>query len=243
MTSSNTNIFNEVADFLFYRIGANPVPVDTKYKKINIRWREFQEKSVPVKVHESRKEKGEYDNGIAVMTGRIHKGKNEGKYLTGIDCDNKKAIDEICNSLKFKDINELSNWTWIEQHTDNPDKAHIYIISTKPFKNKGRNSDKTKLESLNEIPAIEVKCERHTMFTAPSIHENGYPYEILGTREPALCDEFELHLDHIFKKYDIEYLYNYYSPESNNNNNGWATVAIGTVFAAVQTNIQCFDNP
>lgn len=219
MTSSNTNKFHEAADFLFYRIGANPVPADTKYKKINIGWGAYQDKSVPIEVHESRKEKNEYDKGIAVMTGRLHKGKNEGKYLIGIDCDNKKAIDEICNSLRFKDINELSNWTWVEQHKDNINKAHIYILSSKSLKNKGRDPKKVEAESLNEIPAIEVKCERQTMFTAPSIHENGYPYEILGTREPALCDEFELHLDHIFKKYDIEYLYNYYSPESNNNNN------------------------
>jgi bifunctional DNA primase/polymerase-like protein len=217
MTSSNTNIFNEAADFLFSRIGANPVPADTKYKKINIRWGEFQDKSVPIEVHESRKEKGEYDKGIAVMTGRLHRGKNEGKYLIGIDCDNKKAIDEICNSLGLKDINKLAGWTWVEQHKDNVDKAHIYILSSKSLKNKGRDPKKVEAESLNEIPAIEVKCERQTMFTAPSIHEDGYPYEILGTREPVLCDEFELHLDKISRKYTIEYLHN--STEQNNNNN------------------------
>ena len=33
------------------------------------------------------------------------------------------------------------------------------------------------------------------------MHENGvYPYEILGIREPILCDEFELHIDNICKK-------------------------------------------
>ncbi|HSF49323.1 MAG TPA: phage/plasmid primase, P4 family [Nitrososphaeraceae archaeon] len=217
MNSSNTNIFNEVANFLFHRIGANPLPADTKNKRINIPWGEFQNKSIPEQVHESSKEKGEYDNGIAVMTGRIHKGKNEGKYLTGIDCDNKKAIDEICNSLGFKNIDELANWTWVEQHKDNPDKAHIYILSTKSLKNKGKDPKKVEIESLNEIPAIEVKCERQNMFTAPSIHEDGYPYEILGTREPVLCnDEFENHLDNIFRKYGIEYLHN--SSEQNNNN-------------------------
>jgi hypothetical protein len=185
--------FNEAADFLFNVIGANPIPADTKNKKINVNWGEHHNTSVSLELHQFRKEKGEYDNGLAVKTGRIHKGKNEGKYLIGIDCDNKKAIDEICDLLGFKAIDELSNWTWVEQHKDDPGKAHIYILSTKPFKNKGRNPNNTKLESLNEIPAIEVKCERQTMFTAPSIHKNGFPYEILGTREPALCDEFELH--------------------------------------------------
>ena len=52
------------------------------------------------------------------------------------------------------------------------------------------------------------------MFTAPSIHQDGYPYEVLGVKEPILCDEFEIHLDNIFRKYNIEYL-----KQNNNNNN------------------------
>ena len=44
------------------------------------------------------------------------------------------------------------------------------------------------------------------MFTAPSIHSDGYPYEVLGVKEPVLCDEFEIHLDNIFRTYNIEYL-------------------------------------
>jgi P4 family phage/plasmid primase-like protien len=211
-----SNIFNQSADYLYYDIGVNPIPADTKNKRINVSWGQHHNTSVSVELHTSRKEKGEYDNGLAVMTGRINKGKNEGKYLIGIDCDNKKAKEEICKSLRFKDINDLAKWTWVEQHKDNLDKAHIYILSTKPFKNKGRNPDKIKLESLNEIPAIEVKCEKQTMFTAPSIHQNGHPYEILGVKEPILCDEFETHLDNIFRKYDSEYLN---QDNSNNNHN------------------------
>ncbi len=45
------------------------------------------------------------------------------------------------------------------------------------------------------------------MFCAPSMHENGvYRYEIFGTREPALCDELELHINNICKKFGIGYL-------------------------------------
>src|SRR5215211_4874893 len=141
MTSSNTNIFNEVADFWFNIIGANPLPADTKNKQIYVKWGEYQDKSIPIEEHESRKEKGEYDHGIAVMTGRIHKkGKNEGKYLIGIDCDNKKSIEEICTrDGKIITLEELANWTRVEQHKDNLEKAHIYILSTKPFRNKSRN--------------------------------------------------------------------------------------------------------
>ena len=118
---------------------------------------------------------------LAVMTGKIHKGKNEGKYLIGIDCDNLKAIEEICTrDGKTITLQELANWTRVEQHKDNPNKAHIYILSTKPFKNKGRDPKFTELEEKNEVPAIEIKCEHLNMFTAPSIHQSGYPYEVLG---------------------------------------------------------------
>jgi hypothetical protein len=105
MTSNSITTLNESADFWYHEIGVNPLPADTKNKKIYVNWGEYQNKSVPIEVHESRKERGEYDNGIAVMTGRIYKGKNEGKYLVGIDCDNRKAIDEICKKLGFKNIN------------------------------------------------------------------------------------------------------------------------------------------
>jgi P4 family phage/plasmid primase-like protien len=214
MSDTSSKFLNDSADFWLYDIGSNPLPADTKNKKINVKWREDQDNSIPIETHEFRKKSGHYNSGIAVMTGRIHKGKNLGKYLTGIDCDNQKAIEEICKNLGYKDINELGNWTRVEQHKDNLDKAHIYILSTKPFKNKGRDPNFTGLESKNQVPAIEIKCEHQTMFTAPSIHQDGYPYEVLGVKEPVLCDEFEIHLDNIFKKYNIAYL-----ELSNNYNN------------------------
>ena len=94
--TENNNSFNDAADF-WYNFGPNPLPADTKNKKINVKWGEFQNKSIPIEEHEYRKWNGDYNNGLAVMTGKIHKGKNEGKYLIGIDCDNLKAIEEICN--------------------------------------------------------------------------------------------------------------------------------------------------
>lgn len=219
-TQREPSRMNEGADFWFYDIETNVIPANTKEKITFENWSHWQDQCISNELHESRKEKGEYANGIAVMTGRIGKGRNEGKYLIGIDCDNKKAIEEICTKDgKSITLEDLAKWTIVEQHKDNLNKAHIYILSTKPFKNKGRDPNKVEAESLNEIPAIEIKCEKRIMFCSPSIHENGYPYEILGTKEPALCDEFEIHLDNIFKQYGIEYLDNHEQPRHNNNNN------------------------
>ena len=206
MTTEEENIFNNTADFWINDVGANPLPVDTRKKKISVSWKEDQDKSIPIELHEYRKRNGDYNNGLAVMTGKIHKGKNEGKYLIGIDCDNLKALEEILTRDGKKiTLQELANWTRVEQHKDDLNKAHIFILSTKSFKNKGRDPKFPEL-------AIEIKCDHLTIFTAPSIHQNGYPYEVLGVKEPILCDDFEIHLDNIFKKFNIEYL------EQNNNN-------------------------
>ncbi len=212
MTDNSNNIFNDAADF-WINFGPNPLPADTINKRPSVPWKEYQDKPIPIDLHEYRKRNGEYNNGISVMTGKIHKGKYAGKYLIGIDCDSKKALEEILTrDGKTITLQELANLTRVEQHKDNPDKAHIYILSTKPFKNKGRDPRVPEL-------AIEIKCEHFTMVTAPSIHRNGYPYEILGLKEPVLCDDFEIHLNNIFKKYNIEYFEQSNSNNSNNSSN------------------------
>ena len=165
--------------------------------------------TTPNELHEQRKKNGEYNKGIAIVTAPIWRGKNKGKYLNGIDCDNRKAIEEICakdgNTISLQ---ELAKWTIVEQHKDNPDKAHIYIMSTRPFKNKSSiaiNPNLVRNIGNNDIPKIEVKCEKHTMFCTPSIHKDGHPYEILDCKKPALCNEFENHLNNIFEIHGIEY--------------------------------------
>ena len=47
----------------------------------------------------------------------------------------------------------------IEQHSDDPTKAHAYCYSTHPFvkKSSGRTSDLSNKLDSNDIPAIEVK--------------------------------------------------------------------------------------
>ena len=207
---TNINSINDSADFWHYKTGVNVFLADTQNKQTYENWSQWQDKPIPDELHEERKRNGEYNKGIAIVTGPIWRGKNKGKNLNGIDCDNKKAIEEICtkdgNTISLE---ELAKWTMVEQHKDNPDKAHIYIMSTRPFKNKSSTAINLELGKKiddNTIPAIEVKCEKHIMFCTPSIHKDGYPYEILNCKEPALCDDFEYHLDNIFKKYGIPYL-------------------------------------
>ena len=68
----------------------------------------------------------------------------------------------------------------------------------------------------NAIPAIEIKGQgQHGIFfCSPSIHRNGQPYQIIGTKEPVIADDFEEHIDNICRKYGLRYL------DNNDNGNG-----------------------
>ncbi len=117
----------------------------------------------------------------------------------------------------------LSQWTLVEQHLDDLSKAHILLYSRKPFpkKSSDNHSLSDKLGS-NEIPAIEVKGlgSHGILFVSPSIHQNGNPYQILGTLELVIADDFVNHLDDICRKYSIPYL------EAADNGNGKALLSI-----------------
>ncbi len=154
---------------------------------------------------------GLFAYGIAVVLGRLWRGKNADKHLNLIDADNQLAIQEICSwNGKTISIEQLADWTLVEQHKDATNKGHIYILSTKPFPTKA--SDKGKPDTANkifsnEIPAIEVKNVGSLSFVWNSIHKGGYRYEFIKWDEKAaLCDEFPRHIDRICKKYGLVYL-------------------------------------
>jgi hypothetical protein len=203
---------NNWADFWRYKIGVNVIPADTRKKVTYEKWSEWQDKPIPEELHNQWKTENKYSDGIAIVLGKVwHNKQKLDLYLNGIDADNSKAIDEICSrdgegSISLK---QLANWTLVEQHQDDTNKAHIYVYSYKPFAKK--SSDRFVVGNNGDdcnISAIEVKGEgQHgILFCCPSIHKNGYSYQILGTQEPVIADDFELHIDDICRKYGIIYL-------------------------------------
>jgi hypothetical protein len=80
MTPQST-ILNDWSDFWFKDIGVNAIPADTKNKKINVSWKEYQDKPIPKEVHESRKKAGYYSNGIAIILGEVFRGPYQGNFL------------------------------------------------------------------------------------------------------------------------------------------------------------------
>jgi hypothetical protein len=230
MESTESKSINDFADYWRYDIGVNVIPANTRKKETYESWKEWQDSPIPTELHEEWKESGAFNNGIAIILGKVwHNPHKTGLFLVGIDLDNQKAIEEVCNRNGGTiSLSKLSQWTLVEQHLDDPTKAHVLLYSRKPFpkKSSDNHSDLSDKVGSNEIPAIEVKglSSHGILFVSPSIHQNGTPYQILGTLEPVIADDFVNHIDNICRKYSIPYL------EAADSGNGKALTPIQDLF-------------
>src|SRR6476660_249113 len=163
-------------DNCFYQIGVNIIPVDSQNKRPLINWLEWQNNPILIERYEQWKSDGLFDKGFGIITGKIHRGQYQNKYLICIDIDNKKGIEEILYfSPGIKTIDELAQKTLVVQHEDSKgERAHIYFVSdisiSKKYGISGFNKNKDA-----DIPAIEVKSDSSTFMIGPScIHKNGH---------------------------------------------------------------------
>ena len=199
-------ITNQFPDFWFYIVGVNVIPFDTQ-KRIPIiyQYDSYQNEPIPIEIYEQWKREGKFEKGIAIILGKIYRGNNIGQYLIGVDVDREKGLSEfLTKNNKQTDIYNFAEKTIVEQHKDELDRAHIYFYSPIPFPQKSPDS----------ILGIEVKSkgEHGIMFVSPSIHKNGFNYEIIGNaKEPLLLSslqaiELMIHIDNICSKYGLKYL-------------------------------------
>lgn len=193
---------NEYADYWRYNVGVNVIPAKSKEKIPLVKWSEFQDKPIPQKLHDEWKEQNKFDEGMAVICGKVHFNKeHEGKWLNGIDCDNKLGLDEMCPS----GINNIASITVVEQHA-NKDKGHIYFYTSEPIKSKSGNDGKE-----GKAPQIEVKSGgKFLLYCAGSYHKDGSLIEILGKREVKTVDKeaLETNINGVCKSFNIPYLDN-----------------------------------
>jgi hypothetical protein len=217
---------NDWADFWRYDIGVNVIPAHTERKITYESWAEWQDKPIPDELYSEWKSSGAFNKGIAIILGKVwHNPLKKELYLIGIDLDNQKAIEEV----SIKGLEDLATHVIVEQHKDDTTKAHVLLYSHKPFPKK--SSDKTNIDTAkkiqaNDFPAIEVKGlgSHGILFVSPSIHQNGHPYQIIGTKEPDIVDDFVQHIDNICRKYSIPYL------DAADNGNGKALLPIQDLF-------------
>ena len=210
----NNLSFNETADYWRYEVGANVIPANTRKKSTFINWKQYQDSPISKEQHEQWKANNAFNDGMAIIAGKAWHA-NTDRYLILVDLDNKKAIDEFCTRNDvMTPLNELAKSMIIEQHDDEPGKAHIIFYASRPFAKKSSSTvSKAISDKLdkNEIPAIEIKGkgEHGILFVTPSVHKNGHPYHIIGTKKLDDClffDALETHLDNICNKYGIPYL-------------------------------------
>jgi P4 family phage/plasmid primase-like protien len=186
-------------------IGVNVIPADTRNKTTNSCWKQYQNSPIPRWQHEQWIKDGAFATGMAVIPGRtLHRNDKLGQYLICLDADRRKAIDEICTrNGKTISLQGLAQKFLVEQHKDNLDKAHIYFYSPIIFPKK----------SADSTLGLEIKGlgEHGIVFCSPSIHQDGYRYEIIGTNQPVALNDLQAreliqHLDQICIKYGIRYL-------------------------------------
>jgi P4 family phage/plasmid primase-like protien len=199
-------IINQLANFWFYIIGVNVIPFDTQ-KRIPIiaHYDQYQNEPIPIEIYEQWKRKGKFEKGIAIILGKVYRGNNIGQYLIGIDIDREKGLREfLTKNNRHTELEKFAEKTIVEQHKDELHKAHIYFYSPILFPQKIPDS----------ILGIEIKSrgEHGIMFVSPSIHKNGFNYEIIGNaKEPLLLSSLQAielmrHIDNICNKYGLKYL-------------------------------------
>ena len=218
LRSPPSDDLNAWADYWRYELGLNTIPAHTLVKKTSISWKEWQMKPIPEELHEQWKRENKFADGLAIIPGKVWHGEHAGKYLIFIDCDNLKSIEEFCTrNGKTVSLRDISEKFIVEQHKDNPNKAHIYVYSETPFIGKSSDTNKVGIEKIanNELPALEVKgLGTHGIaYCTPSVHKNGERYQIIGTTMPITLNirqahELMQHIDSFLTKYGLGYLKN-----------------------------------
>ena len=207
----NECAMNDGADFWYYEIGVNVIPVNSKLKNekdpekkkefCKISWTKYETEELDEDTFKAWKRQGLFENGIAVIGGYVWRGQFKEFYLCMVDLDNQRAIDDLFS----KGLPHIGHKTLVEQHLDRPDKAHVYFYTKEPAHKKAISGNKED----NSRPAIEVKGHgTHGIhIVTPSIHTDGHPYEITSiVRYPSWVNDIEKQVQTVCEKYEIPYL-------------------------------------
>lgn len=170
---------NQWADFWYYLKGVNVIPAKNLTKTPKVGWKEWQTEPIPEELFKEWQVKGMFEEGIAIVCGKVFRGEHKGEWLNGIDCDNKAGTDAMCPN----GVEEIARRTLVEQHA-NRDKCHILFYTREPLKSRGH--------SPNSEKQIEVKSEgKNLLYCSGCKHKDGSMIDIVGTEEIKLVKDHQ----------------------------------------------------
>jgi hypothetical protein len=188
--------FNKWADFWYYEKGVNVIPADTMHKKTYVQWKRYQTTEVSEEQLAAWKAENAFKDGLAIIPGKVWRGAHRDEHLIFIDLDNAKAISEFCACFKDSSGNpstlkkQIAERFIVEQHEDDPTKAHVFFYSEIMFPKKSSDI-KAVGEKDDELPTLEIKGSglHGIAYATPSFHKNGHRYKIIGTVDPVKLSE------------------------------------------------------
>jgi len=213
----NDASINEAADYYYSQWTVNLTWANTKNKSTTNKWKTLQEFRLREKQHRQWIDENYYqNNGIALVMGKFWDNPlMEGKYLSCIDFDNKPGIDDWCAKHGKSSLDELAEIFPIEQHADDLNRAHVYIITNdRPLRNKGVNRSPDP-----SIPAIDVMGKGKYVCCTPSTHKNGNKYRFMyGLKSIEEYQVFNAsQIEHIVNDICVEHGIPYLEKFSNSN--------------------------
>ena len=207
---------NNWADHYRYNWGVNCVPSngcqmfkgeDIPHGNVPEPWKEWQDKPIPLELHEKWKKENKFDHGIMRITGPVwHNEKFKDYIYSSLDCDNYCAIEEFIPGGPI----DNSQKGVIEMHLGTSNKCHweFFINKNSTLKSKASDATNPKLKddiNNNNIPSFEIKTGNGVMFGAPSKHPDSTRYEFLGLNIPKLMngDKIQEKVESVYKKYNM----------------------------------------
>jgi hypothetical protein len=202
---------NEGAIYWRRFIGVETLPANSREKKPSSFWKRYQDPATPATDEEFQNwlDNDKFGDGVCILTGRVrHRPDRRNLFYVKIDGDRAAGIKELLTrngrTITIQDV--AKKWI-VEQHKDNPEKGHFGFYSPIRFPEK----------SPDPIIGIEVRCEDtegktgRVVMVSPSIHQDGHPYEIIGTKDPEVLTELQAHelmqhINQICIRNGVEYL-------------------------------------
>ena len=199
MSEINMNM-NDWADF-WRSVGFNVIPMNGKIPVEG--YKQFFGKAIPIELHNYWKKLDLFNNGIAIINGRLWNHEYR-KHLFGhtIDCDSEAGTKLVCNVNGVQHTPEEMTKKGLaaEYHKGTPSKYHFIVFSEQEFPNLPAN-----------ISGVEVKGSGGLTTVTASIHEDGTNRELLGDSLKALENciihtEFIYHINDKLNSLGINYL-------------------------------------